>query len=160
MRLLTNRGRDILCEIVGDGPMRADLDRLVGELRLEGVVILTGSLQLPEVIGGMRGRPHSYRRVSSLPTATGTESLTPSWRRSATAGRVHRHLRNPEVVRDGETGPLVEEANASAIADAVERLFDDHDLATTLGDGGPALVHREIDLGRNVNVLLDHFAAV
>ena len=63
----------------------------------------------------------------------------------------------PEVVRDGDTGLLVREADSVAIADAVERLLDDRELALLLGDRGRALVESEFDLDRNVDRLLARF---
>ena len=45
----------------------------------------------------------------------------------------------PDVVRDGETGLLVDPGSAAGIADALVRLLTDRELAERLGAGGRAL---------------------
>jgi glycosyltransferase involved in cell wall biosynthesis len=45
----------------------------------------------------------------------------------------------PDVVRDGETGLLVDPGSAAEIADALVRLLSDRELAERLGAGGRAL---------------------
>lgn len=44
----------------------------------------------------------------------------------------------PEYVTDGETALVVPEADPGALADALVRVLDDHDLARRLGAAGPA----------------------
>lgn len=161
-RLLADRGRAIRCEIVGDGPLRDDLERQVVELGLEDVVVLAGALPFPEVL-------ERYRRawavvLPCIVASDGDRDGIPNTIIEAMAGQlpvVSTPISGiPEVVRDGDTGLLVAEADAAAIADAVERLLDDRDLATLLGARGRALVQREFDLGRNVDRLLARFHTV
>lgn len=158
-RLLVDRGREIRCEIVGDGPLRGDLERLVAELGLQDVVVLAGALPFSEVLG-------RYRRawafvLPCIVAPDGDRDGIPNTILEAMAAElavVSTPISGiPEVVRDGDTGLLVAEADPAAIADAVERLFDDRDLATLLGARGRALVDREFDLGRNVDRLLARF---
>jgi glycosyltransferase involved in cell wall biosynthesis len=64
------------------------------------------------------------------------------------------------VVRDGETGLIVPERDAEAVASAIERLADDPDLAKRLGSAGRALVRSEFDIERNVSRLVELFRSV
>jgi len=52
----------------------------------------------------------------------------------------------PSVIRDGETGILVEAGDARALADGVEALLTDRELASRLAKEGRALVEREFGL--------------
>ena len=51
----------------------------------------------------------------------------------------------PEIVRDGETGLLVEPDDPGAVADAVLRLRDDRELAERISAQARATVRRELD---------------
>ena len=46
----------------------------------------------------------------------------------------------PDMVRDGETGLLVEPGNAVALAKALDRLLQDQDMRAQLGSNGRELV--------------------
>jgi len=55
--VLRDRGADVRCEIVGDGPLRGELEALIDELDLADRVLLTGPQPFPEVV-------RRYRRAS------------------------------------------------------------------------------------------------
>jgi len=55
----------------------------------------------------------------------------------------------PELVVDGETGLLVEEKDAPALAEAIQRLLDDTSLARRLGAAGRRKVEVEYDSRAN-----------
>lgn len=161
-RLLVDHGRNIRCEIVGDGPLRGDLQRRIDELGLNGVVVLSGAMPFPEVL-------ERYCRAAAfvLPCVVapdGDRDGIPNAILEAMAAGLPVISTSvsgiPEVVRDSDTGLLVAEADAPAIADAVERLLDDDDLASSLGSRGRTVVRNEFDLDRNVDRLVTLFAAV
>jgi glycosyltransferase involved in cell wall biosynthesis len=56
----------------------------------------------------------------------------------------------PEIVRDGETGCLVEPGDAAALAGECLRLLRDPDLATRLGEAGRARLEENFDIERLV----------
>ena len=64
----------------------------------------------------------------------------------------------PELVDDGKTGFLVEQRDATALADAIQRLVEDPALARRLGMAGRRAVLREFTLERNGALLLERFA--
>jgi glycosyltransferase involved in cell wall biosynthesis len=66
----------------------------------------------------------------------------------------------PEVLRHEDSGLVVPEADANAIADAVERLLDDPPLRRRLGASARAFVQSEFDLDRNIDRLAQRFAEV
>ena len=161
-RILADRGRSFECEIIGDGPLRGELERQVRDLGLEDHVRLTGPLPYPDVVA-------RYPRAAAfvLPcivTAEGDRDDIPNVILEAMAAAVPvvsiPVSGIPEVLRDDETGLVVPEGDAAAIADAVERLLDDPALGTRLGAAARTFVSSEFDLTRNINRLVDRFAAV
>ena len=161
-RILADRGRAFECEIIGDGPLRGELERQVRELGLEDRVRLTGPLPYLDVVA-------RYPRAAAfvLPcivTSEGDRDGIPNVILEAMAAAVPVVSTPvsgiPEVLRDDDTGLVVPEGDAAAIADAVERLLDDPALGTRLGAAARTFVSSEFDLTRNINRLVDRFAAV
>jgi len=161
-RILADRGRAFECEIIGDGPLRGELERQVRELGLEDRVRLTGPLPYPDVVA-------RYPRAAAfvLPcivTSEGDRDGIPNVILEAMAAAVPVVSTPvsgiPEVLRGDETGLVVPERDAHAIADAVERLLDDPELGTRLGAAARSFVSSEFDLTRNIDRLVDRFAAV
>jgi glycosyltransferase involved in cell wall biosynthesis len=66
----------------------------------------------------------------------------------------------PEIVRDGETGLLVEPDDPRAVADAVLRLRDDSELAERISAQARATVRRELDGERLARDLATLFGEV
>jgi phosphatidylinositol alpha-1,6-mannosyltransferase len=54
----------------------------------------------------------------------------------------------PEMIRDGETGILVDPERTAPLADAINRLLDDRDMARRMGDAGRAAVERYYNWNR------------
>jgi len=161
-RILADRGRSFECEIIGDGPLRGELERQVHDLGLEDHVRLTGPLPYPDVVA-------RYPRAAAfvLPcivTSEGDRDGIPNVILEAMAAAVPVVSTPvsgiPEVLRDDETGLVVPERDAPAIADAVGRLLDDPALGTRLGTEARSFVTSEFDLTRNIDRLVDRFAAV
>jgi glycosyltransferase involved in cell wall biosynthesis len=158
---LRDRGSEFRCEIVGEGPLRPRLEALIAELRLGELVTLTGPLPHPEVVARL-----AAARAFVLPCV-----VAPDGDRDGIPNVILEAMASglpvvstpvsgiPEVVRDGETGYLVPEHDPEAVASACERLLTDADLASRLGEAGRVFVRREFDLHRNVDRLIDRFAA-
>lgn len=161
-RLLVDRGIPVRCAIVGDGPMRADLDHLIQDLDLGGVVQLIGPLSYPDVREYYR-RAHAMV-LPCIVTSDGDRDGIPNAILEAMAEGlpvVSTAVSGlPEVVRDGETGLVVPQRDATAIADAVQRILMNPDLALRLAEEARALVVREFDLRRNIDRLLELFGSV
>jgi colanic acid/amylovoran biosynthesis glycosyltransferase len=161
-QLLTQRGRIVQCEIVGDGPLREELEALASRDGLARTVSLTGPLPHHEVVARLR-RAAAFV-LPCIVADDGDRDGIPNVILEAMAAAVPVVSTAvsgiPEVVRDGTTGLLVPERDPRAIADAVERLLDDADLASRLGQAARAFVRSEFDLDRNVERLLERFAQV
>jgi glycosyltransferase involved in cell wall biosynthesis len=159
-RKLTDRGLAFRCEIVGEGPQRAELERQIHELGLEDTVVLRGALAHDAVIDAFRGA-----WLFVLPCVIsddGDRDGIPNVILEAMAMAlpvVSTHCSGiPEVVADGVTGRLVPPADAVALADALADVLQDLGAAARMGEQGRAVVQERFDAAGNVRALRDRFA--
>jgi glycosyltransferase involved in cell wall biosynthesis len=118
--------------IAGDGSERAELERTVAERHLSGVRFaghLDGS-QLRDLLRGCSFVVAPSESYENCPYAV-MEAMAAG--KPVIASRIGGL---PELVEDGETGLLVEPANASVLAEALDHLNTDTVLRRQLGDGG------------------------
>ena len=159
--LLKQRGVPVHCVLVGDGPERGAVEQQIVAARLSAEVELLGNrpqdqirqlldrsdvMVLPSVVtaeGMMDGIPVALMEamVTGLPVVSTRVSGI------------------PELVQDGKTGLLAPEKDASALADALQRLQRDPALSRRLAAQGRAHVLEQYNLIENVARLRDHLAA-
>ena len=146
--LLARDGRDVRCQIVGEGPYEGDLRARVAEHGLEDSVALLGPRTQREVrelvqgsavlaapcVVGVDGNRDGLPTVLIESLALGTPAVA-----TPLTGI-------PELLRDGETGLLVPQHDAPALAAALARILDDEVLASGLAERGRALVERCFDV--------------
>ena len=135
---LRERGRDFHCRIIGEGPERPTLERLVKSYGLEQCVELAGAMPLDGVYAALSEAdvfvllceigPSGYR--DAFPTvileamAAGLPVLSTSL-----SGI-------PEMVLDGVTGTLVRERDVEGATQALECLLESADLRHAMGCRG------------------------
>jgi phosphatidylinositol alpha-1,6-mannosyltransferase len=133
---------DVRYAIAGSGEGRADLERLVRELGLDGRVrFLTGvpDADLPALYNAADVYVGASRR-----TAHSVESFGLSLAEAASTGLpvvAGRTGGVPEAIRHGETGILVNAEDGSEVANAVRGLLRDPERAPPMG----AAARREIE---------------
>ena len=137
--LLHGRGRRFELWFVGGGEGRARCERQVAESGLSGAVRFLGYRDdIPELlgrsdIGVLTSLKEGIPRAALEAMAVGLPMV---------ATRV---TGTREVVRDGETGILVDVGDAPALAAALERLIDDPALRARMGARGREVVRAEYD---------------
>jgi glycosyltransferase involved in cell wall biosynthesis len=145
--LLVERGVDLRLEIIGEGPLRPELEKQIRRLGLERVVTLCGL----KIRGEVR---EAYRRsacvvLASRIAADGDRDGIPNTLAEAmSSGVAVVATRLPgisELVVDGRTGLLVEPDNAAELAAAIARLVTDRNLRAKLGRAGRAHVKEMFD---------------
>jgi glycosyltransferase involved in cell wall biosynthesis len=160
LALLDARGTRVRCALVGGGRERAGLERLAAQLRLDDVTFCgaLGSDGVRRVLADS----HAMVQPSVVLPSGRTEGLPVALKEAMAMGVpvvASRVTGIPELVRDGETGLLVEPGSAEDLACALARLADDPALARRLAEHGRALVCAEHDSRRCAARLADLFAA-
>jgi colanic acid/amylovoran biosynthesis glycosyltransferase len=159
--LLHRRGEQFTCEIIGDGPQRADLEARIAALRLAGRVRLAGALPRPDVVRALQSAA-----VSALPCIVaddGDRDGLPTVLVEAMAlgtPCVSTDVTGvPEVVRHGETGLCVAQRDPSALAEALDQLLNDPVLREHLAGNARTMIERDFDVDRNAEQLRALFMA-
>lgn len=146
--------------LLGDGELRAPL---VAELRAAGVVA-----ELPGWIAADEMPRHlAEAMIVCVPSkralsgdAEGLPLICVEAMLSGCALAATRHAGIPECVRDDETGYLVGENDAEALADRIGRLIADPEATLEMGRRGRALALAHFNLARQSRKLQDHLLRV
>jgi colanic acid/amylovoran biosynthesis glycosyltransferase len=147
-------------EIVGDGPLRPQLEALVGQLGQGAAVTFHGARPSHEV-AHLMGQAHIFT-LPSVTAASGDEEGQGVALVEAQATGLPvvatRHGPFPEVVRDGVTGFLVPERDPGALAERLIELADHPALADRMGAAARQQVAEHFDerqLSRQVVTIYD-----
>lgn len=138
--------------LVGDGPLRQDVERWRQELGLDEAVILPG---LREDVRPFLSAMDAYLMSSSfegLPVAL-LEAMA-----SEIPPVVTRVGGMGEVVIDEENGRIVKAGDPAALARALEWVLADEDRRATLGTRARAIVAERFSMDRMQRALEDHYA--
>ena len=159
-RDLADRGMAFRCEIIGEGPQRADLERGMQDLGLEHHVAFLGAQSHDEVIDAYR-----RARLFVLPCVVGDDGDRdgiPNVILEAMAMSLPvvstRHSGIPEVVEHGATGLLVPPADSTQLADVWSQVLEDPAAGEEMGVQGRAVVLERFDVEHNVRTLWDRFS--
>ncbi len=160
--LLRDRGLAFRIEIVGDGPLREALAGQIHAHQLSHLVALVGSMPHEELMERMRTAAMVV--LPSVETHDGFMDGIPNILIESLALAVpvvsSRLSGIPELVVDGETGLLVEQRDAEALATALATLLRDPARGTAMGRAGRARVENMFDLDRNVAALVERFEEI
>lgn len=143
--LVRQRCPDARCAVWGDGPSRAELERLVDALGLGGVVELRGPTGAPEValrelgIFVLPSLSEGCPNVLLEAMATGLPVVATNVGGSA------------GVVQDQETGLLVPPGDPAQLAQAIVRLIEDPAQAAHLARQARRRVHSDFSIERMVD---------
>lgn len=150
--LLRNRGGDFTCHFVGDGPDRKALERQAADLGIRQQVIFHGACEREEVRALLS---HMHIVVApSVPSADGRrEGIPVALMEAAACGLAlvaSRLSGIPELVRDGETGYLVEPGDIDGLADAIDRVARAPAVGQELGEAVRCHLEESFNLPLNV----------
>jgi glycosyltransferase involved in cell wall biosynthesis len=142
---LAGRGRRFKALIVGSGPLHRELEARVRARGLDDRVVVTGArADAVDLVAAADVLAHTAAWEGLPLVLLETMTLgTPIV--AVTAVGVS------DLVEDGVTGILVEERSPAAIADALERVLDDPELAHRVAAGGRAFVTRHHSFERMVD---------
>ncbi len=158
--LLKARGVPFDCHLVGEGPLRADVERRVALAGLGREIHLHGGLPRPAVAALLSRADAAV--LASHPTPRGKrEGIPVALMEAMAAGLpvVATAISGiPELVQAGLTGFLVPSGEPVALADAFARLAADPTLRARMGSAGRARVTRLFNLRTNTLHLLELFS--
>ena len=153
MVLLRERGRNVTLTLVGEGPERTTLEKLVAVRHLGNCVRLAGACN--------HDRLADYYESSDVFVQSSFLEGVPVVLMEAMAMElpcVATWITGiQEIIEKDVEGLLVPPASAGAIADAVERLIDDPEGARRLGTAARRKVLAKYNLERNVERLAEEF---
>ena len=153
---LQRRGHEFACNIVGEGPLRTELEAQVRASGLDEVVTLHGALDHGAVIEHFR-----KAAVFALPCITaedGDRDGIPNVILEAMAMELPvvstNHSGIPEAVDDGVSGVLVPQRDIPALTAALDRLLSDPATRSQMGQAGRRMAIDRFDVTANVKLLM------
>jgi glycosyltransferase involved in cell wall biosynthesis/aminoglycoside phosphotransferase (APT) family kinase protein len=154
---LRDDGLPFRADVVGDGPMRGELERRIACAGLQGRVRLMGPLPQDQVSALLRRRP-IFVLPSVIARGGWMEGIPVALMEAMAAGAAvitSRLSGIPELVEHERTGLLVEPGDADGLAAAISRLAGDPALARRLATGGREKVAAEFELKSCTRQLLE-----
>jgi glycosyltransferase involved in cell wall biosynthesis len=158
-RLLVERGVDVNCHLVGDGPWLDRLRQQASQAGLTGRVHFRGRMTRHEIAELLRASDVSA--APSVPTADGRREGIPVAIMEAMASGLPVVASDisgiPELIEHQRTGLLVPPNRPDLLADALEHLHRNTHLSRRLAEAGRQRVLREYDLHKNASALATYF---
>jgi glycosyltransferase involved in cell wall biosynthesis len=147
---LRDQGSQFRCIMLGDGPGRAELEKLQTRLRLETEVQMLGATEQSEVL-------RWWQRAAVGVLTSNNEGMPVSLMEAAACGIpvVSTAVGGvPEMVQDGVTGLLVPPREPEALGSTLRRLLSDGDLRVRLGVAARRRAEDSFSVTRQVERLL------
>jgi len=158
---LQNRGLNFECEIIGDGPLRVDLEARVVRHNLQERIHFAGEQSQNYVLRALRNSDIFV--LASAPDERGASDIFPTVIAEAMASEtpvVSTTVAGiPELVANGKTGLLVPPRDAPALADAMERVARDENVCNDFGRAGRLRIEQEFTIEKTIEPLLARLAA-
>lgn len=161
-KILRDRGIDFECVIGGDGPLEKPLREQIARLGLEDRVSMTGKPLKQEEIPDFMYSGDVYALACVWAKDGDVDGLPQMLMEAMACGLPSvstRLVGIPDLVLDGKTGLLVEPGNAEQLADALQRLIEDQELARSLAEAGDRWVHERFEIFEAIQPLVRLFRA-
>ncbi len=160
-RLMMARGVRFRCVIVGEGPLRGELESQVRELGLERFVTFLGAMAHDGLVS-LYGQASVFALAPHI-AEDGDRDGIPNVLAEAMAAGIPVVSTSvsgiPELIEDGRTGLLVGPRNPEALADAVEWLLRDQALGQKLVVAARRKIEDGFECWKTANVLRTLFLA-
>jgi colanic acid/amylovoran biosynthesis glycosyltransferase len=140
-------GIDVSYRVIGEGPLRPELERLIAELGAEHYVELVGTRTQTEVARAM-AEAHLFLAPSVTAANGDMEGIPVSLMEAMATGlpviSTH-HSGIPELVDDGKSGCLVHERDVAELTDALGQLAGHPERWPEMGEYGRRKVESDYD---------------
>jgi colanic acid/amylovoran biosynthesis glycosyltransferase len=145
---LRARHREVRLVIIGDGPLRGELEQLVSSLRVPAEFL---GVQGPDAVRGWMQRARVLCNPSVTAANGDTEGLGMVFAEAQATGLTvvsTQHGGIPEVVRDGETGLLARERSVEDLASHLERMLADRAFWDACSERAKRWIRDQFDIRR------------
>ncbi|MCK5274399.1 MAG: glycosyltransferase family 4 protein [Alphaproteobacteria bacterium] len=139
VKQLRDDGVDLCCVVAGGGPQKEEIEALIAELGLEGVIRLTGYIL---------NAPAAMAACDIAVLTSEKEGIPRSLMESMALGKpavATDVLGTQELVVDGETGYLTPLGDVAAMSRRIRELIEDPELRQRFGAAGKARVEKEFN---------------
>jgi glycosyltransferase involved in cell wall biosynthesis len=154
LRILRDKGYDLELRLAGDGPIKKQLQTLVGNLGLSQKVHFIGFLSEGEIIQEL-----AQADLFVLPSFV--EGLPVSAMEAMAVGLpviATNIAGTSELIDDGKTGILVRPSDPEALVNAVVRMIDDYPFRLCAAEQGRKKIEDEFDINKETAKLKAYFA--
>lgn len=152
-------GLDFACEIIGDGPLREELQSRAAIHNLGERIVFSGERSQDYVLKSLRAC--NVFVLAAKIDGRGASDVFPTVIAEAmTSGKpvVSTTIAGiPELVAEDETGLLVPPQNPQTLAEAIASLIRDEELRARLGRAGRARIESQFRIEKTIEPLLQHF---
>jgi colanic acid/amylovoran biosynthesis glycosyltransferase len=145
----------IRLRIVGDGNLRKELEAQVKQLKLENIVELLGETPHEDIIREMQ-QAHLFALASTTASDGNQEGIPNVLKEAMSTGLPvisTKHAGIPELVRDGRSGFLVPERDATAMAHSILHLIKNSDQWNKMSKIGRRTVKRLFNTQKQIEEL-------
>jgi len=154
-RLLKERGLRFTCHLVGEGPLRRQIEKQIANAGLNDVIRMHGGLPRTKIKKMLSSADVVV--LASVPTSNGKREGIPVVLMEAMASGLPVVASGisgiPELVDDNVSGFLTAPRDAAALADALDKLSSNPELRMRMGRNGRTKVEREFSLRTNTENL-------
>ena len=150
-------GRNIHYQIVGDGVLRQDIQKLIEALELRDMVHLVGWKSHRELIEILSGA-HIYISPSITAQDGDQEGIPNALKEAMAIGLPVIGTRSggiPELITDGVSGFLVPERDVDALAERITYLIGNPEIWPAMGRAGRVMVEEHYDINKLSGELVD-----
>ncbi|PYI87357.1 MAG: hypothetical protein DME26_06370 [Verrucomicrobia bacterium] len=147
--VLRDRGERFRCVMIGDGPLRGELEEICQRIDLQEIVVFAGALEQAQVL-------EWWQRASVAVLTSENEGMPVSLMEAAACGvpAVATEVGGvPELIENGVTGLLVPPGDTVALADSIQTLLQDPSLALRMGVAARRRAEEHFSVRRQVDRL-------
>ncbi len=155
LALLRDRGTRFRCRVIGDGPLRAELQALIERHGLQDQVQLAGA-QPQEVVRQWLDEAAVFALPCQIADDGGRDGIPVALMEAMASGCPVLSCRTsgiPELISDGTNGLLVAERDPAAFAHALERLLSDATLRRRLATDAREQIEQQFDARKEARKL-------
>ncbi|MBI5045400.1 MAG: glycosyltransferase family 4 protein [Candidatus Niyogibacteria bacterium] len=154
--ILKNKIPDLKLIVAGDGPELGNLKRIAQNLKVNQMVNFIGNVS--------HAQTRHLRKESEIYILNSLYEGLPHTILASFSAEIPVIATNvpgtDEAVYDGETGILVPPSNPQKLAEAIEKLLDDHELQNKITSGATKLLREKFSWDAHIKTLLEIFHSI